>query len=90
MITIEQIPEELRKAEEALNISKNILTDYRDAELTGTIRLFVEDISRWIDVAVADVETLVQKRIDENQAAYDKLLDLQTLLNNTLQEALSK
>lgn len=90
MITIEQIPEELRKAEEALNISKNVLTDYRDAELTGTIRLFVEDISRWIDVAAADVETLMQKRIDENQAAYDKLLDLQTLLNNTLKEALSK
>lgn len=90
MITIEQIPEELRKAEEALNISKNVLTDYQDSELTGTIRLFVEDISRWIDVAVADVETLMQKRIDENQAAYDKLLDLQTLLNNTLKEALSK
>lgn len=90
MITIEQIPEELRKAEEALNISKNVLTDYQDSELTGTIRLFVEDISRWIDVAVTDVETLMQKRIDENQAAYDKLLDLQTLLNNTLKEALSK
>lgn len=90
MITIEQIPEELRKAEEALNISKNVLTDYQDAELTGTIRLFVEDISRWIDVAAVDVETLMQKRIDENQAAYDKLLDLQTLLNNTLKEALSK
>lgn len=87
-VTLDQLPKAIADATAHLAELENsfrIISELPD----GPVKVYIEAVSDWFELDKAQVVKLYQDRVDAAKAAVKKLTDLQTLLNQTLADALS-
>ena len=87
-VTLDQLPQEIADAKSnlaGLENSFRIISELPD----GSVRVFLEAANDWFELDKVQVTALYQDRVDAANAAVKKLTDLQTLLNQTLADALN-
>lgn len=87
-VTLDQLPQAIANATARLAELENsfrIISELPD----GPVKVYIEAVSDWFELDKAQVVKLYQDRVDSAKAAVKKLTDLQTLLNQTLADALS-
>lgn len=87
-VTLDQLPQEIADAKAnlaGLENSFRIISELPD----GLVRVFLEAANDWFELDKVQVTALYQDRVDAANAAVKKLTDLQTLLNQTLADALN-
>lgn len=87
-VTLDQLPKTIADAlakEKELENSFRIISELPD----GPVKVFVEAVNDWFELDKVQVVKLYQDRVTSAQTAVKKLTDLQTLLNQTLADALN-
>lgn len=87
-VTLDQLPQAIADATARLAELENsfrIISELPDEP----VRVYLEAVNDWFELDKAQVVKLYQDRVDAATAQVKKLTDLQTLLNQTLADALS-
>ena len=87
-VTLDQLPQAIRDAEmlkAQLEQSFKIIQSLEE----GPQKVFVEAVNDWLELDKAQIVSMYKPRVDAATSKVEKLQDLQTLLNQTLQDALN-
>lgn len=87
-VTLDQLPQAIRDAEmlkAQLEQSFKIIQSLEE----GPQKVFVEAVNDWLELDKAQIVSLYKPRVDAATSEVKQLQDLQTLLNQTLQDALN-
>ncbi len=88
MISIDQVPVELGKAKSKLDGAKSDLLTFEECSTHDKTKVFIECINGWVLIDSAVIQSLLTKEVETAQAGFDELESINTLLNNTLSDAL--
>lgn len=88
MISIDQVPFELSKAKGKLDDAKSDLLTFEECSTHDKTKVFIECINGWVLIDSAVIQTILAKEVETTQASFDELDGINTLLNNTLSDAL--
>lgn len=87
-VTLDQLSQAIRDAEmlkAQLEQSFKIIQSLEE----GPQKVFVEAVNDWLELDKAQIVSLYKPRVDAATSEVKQLQDLQTLLNQTLQDALN-
>lgn len=87
-VTLDQLPQAIRDAEmlkAQLEQSFKIIQSLEE----GPQKVFVEAVNDWLELDKAQIVSMYKPRVDAATSEVKQLQDLQTLLNQTLQDALN-
>lgn len=87
-VTLDQLPQAIRDAEmlaEQLEQSFKTIQSLED----GPQKVFIEAVNDWFELDKEQIVSLYKSRVDAANSKVQQLQDLQTLLNQTLQDALN-
>lgn len=88
MISIDQVPVELSKAKGKLDNAKSDLSAFDLNAPVDKVKVFIDCIDGWVLVEHTVLRALLVDEVTKAQTAFDELDNLNTLLNNTLNDAL--
>lgn len=87
-VTLDQLPQAIRDAEmlkAQLEQSFKTIQSLED----GPQKVFIEAVNDWFELDKGQIVSLYKSRVDAATSKVKQLQDLQTLLNQTLQDALN-
>ena len=87
-VTLDQLPQAIRDAEmlkAQLEQSFKTIQSLED----GPQKVFIEAVNDWFELDKEQIVSLYKSRVDAATSKVKQLQDLQTLLNQTLQDALN-
>ena len=88
-VTLDQLPQAIRDAEmlkAQLEQSFKTIQSLED----GPQKVFVEAVNDWFELDKEQIVSLYKSRVDAATSKVKQLQDLQSLLNQTLQDALNR
>lgn len=87
-VTLDQLPQAIRDAEMLKAQLEQSFKTIQSLE-EGPQKVFVEAVNDWFELDKAQIVSLYKSRVDAATSKVKQLQDLQTLLNQTLQDALN-
>ena len=87
-VTLDQLPQAIRDAEMLKAQLEQSFKTIQSLE-EGPQKVFVEAVNDWLELDKAQIVSLYKPRVDAATSEVKQLQDLQTLLNQTLQDALN-
>ena len=88
MISIDQVPVELSKAKGKLDDAKSDLSIFDLNAPADKVKVFIDCIDGWVLIEHGVLRALLVDEVVKAQKAFDEIDNLNTLLNNTLSDAL--
>ena len=88
MISIDQVPVELSKAKGKLDDAKSDLSTFDLNAPADKVMVLIDCINGWVPIEREALRALLVDEVAKAQKAFDELDNLNTLLNNTLNDAL--
>ena len=88
-VTLDQLPQAIRDAETLKAQLEQSFKTIQSLE-EGPQKVFVEAVNDWLELDKAQIVSLYKPRVDAATSEVKQLQDLQTLLNQTLQDALNR
>ena len=88
-VTLDQLPQAIRDAEMLKAQLEQSFKTIQSLE-EGPQKVFVEAVNDWLELDKAQIVSLYKPRVDAATSKVEQLQDLQTLLNQTLQDALNE
>lgn len=88
MISIDQVPVELSKAKGKLDNAKSDLSAFDLNAPADKAKVFIDCIDGYVMIGTPVLRLILVEEVTKAQAAFDELDKLNTLLNNTLNDAL--
>ena len=88
-VTLDQLPQAIRDAEMLKAQLEQSFKTIQSLE-EGPQKVFVEAVNDWLELDKAQIVSLYKPRVDAATSEVKQLQDLQTLLNQTLQDALNE
>lgn len=87
-VTLDQLPQAIHDAERLkAQLEQSFKTIQSLKE--GPQKVFVEAVNDWLELDKAQIVSLYKPRVDAATRKVEQLQDLQTLLNQTLQDAIN-
>lgn len=87
-VTLDQLPQAIRDAEMLKAQLEQSFKTIQSLE-EGPQKVFVEAVNDWLELDKAQIVSLYKPRVDAATSKVEQLQDLQTLLNQTLQDAIN-
>lgn len=88
MISIDQVPVELSKAKGKLDDAKSDLSAFELNAPVDKAKVFIDCIDGYVMVDTSVLRLILVEEVTKAKSAFDELDSLNTLLNNTLNDAL--
>lgn len=88
MISIDQVPVELSRAKGKLDDAKSDLLTFEECATHDKTRVFIECIDGWVLIDSTVIKSILSREVETAQTSFNELDSINTLLNNTLSDAL--